>query len=74
MVVGHDMRLSSGALSSALIDGILSMGCDVVDIGLCGTEMVYYATALLLFFLRSAWRVFTSAWQDLRTQTPITQH
>jgi len=31
------------------------------------------ATALLVLFLRSAWRVFSTAWQDLRSQAPIPQ-
>lgn len=47
MVVGHDMRLSSRGLADALIEGIVSKGVDVVDIGLCGTEMMYFATAHL---------------------------
>lgn len=44
VVVGLDVRLSSAALAKALIDGITDAGCDVVDIGLCGTEQVYFAT------------------------------
>src|SRR5699024_7291993 len=44
VVVGHDMRLSSPALADAVIDGITRAGADVLDIGLCGTEEVYYAT------------------------------
>ena len=47
MVVGHDMRLSSRALTDALIEGVVSKGVDVIDIGLCGTEMMYFATAHL---------------------------
>ncbi len=44
VVVGRDVRLSSAALAEALIRGITDAGCDVVDIGLCGTEQVYFAT------------------------------
>lgn len=44
VVVGHDMRLSSPALAEALIDGLTTAGANVLDIGLCGTEEVYYAT------------------------------
>lgn len=44
VVVGRDVRLSSAALAGALIRGITDAGCDVVDIGLCGTEQVYFAT------------------------------
>jgi phosphomannomutase len=43
IVVGHDMRLSSPELSEAAIRGALDAGCDVDDIGLAGTEMMYFA-------------------------------
>jgi len=43
IVVGHDMRLSSPELSEAAIRGALDGGCDVDDIGLAGTEMMYFA-------------------------------
>ncbi|MCP5328962.1 MAG: phosphomannomutase [Sinobacteraceae bacterium] len=45
VVVGRDIRLSSGQLAEALTRGLLDSGVDVVDIGLCGTEGVYFATA-----------------------------
>ncbi|MDP3051301.1 MAG: phosphomannomutase, partial [Eubacteriales bacterium] len=41
------MRLSSPEISEALIEGLNLSGVDVVDIGLCGTEMVYYAASNL---------------------------
>ncbi len=44
VVVGRDIRLSSAALSSALAEGLAESGADVFDIGLCGTEEVYFAT------------------------------
>jgi phosphomannomutase len=47
VVVGHDIRLSSEALSGALIEGLTRSGVDVVTIGLCGTEEVYFAVAHL---------------------------
>ncbi|MFO7447673.1 MAG: phosphomannomutase [Ignavibacteriaceae bacterium] len=47
MVIGHDIRKSSEAISDALIRGLNDSGVDVIDIGLCGTEMVYYATSAL---------------------------
>jgi phosphomannomutase len=47
IVVGRDMRLSSPEFAQAVIDGLNDAGCDVVDIGMCGTEMVYFATAHL---------------------------
>lgn len=47
IVVGNDIRLSGPALKAALIRGICDAGCDVVDIGRCGTEMIYFATTHL---------------------------
>ncbi|WP_430491791.1 phosphomannomutase [Pseudomonas fulva] len=44
-VVGRDMRLESPGLSLALIKGLTEGGADVIDIGLCGTEEVYFATS-----------------------------
>ena len=47
MVVGHDIRLSSPSLCDALSRGLMDGGADVIDIGLCGTEEVYFATSHL---------------------------
>jgi phosphomannomutase len=44
VVVGFDIRLSSKKLASALSQGLIAGGAGVLDIGLCGTEEVYYAT------------------------------
>ncbi len=44
VVVGRDIRESSERLTQALIDGLTDGGTDVLDIGLCGTEEVYFAT------------------------------
>jgi phosphomannomutase len=44
VVVGSDIRLSSPALTAALTKGLLAAGADVYDIGLCGTEQVYFGT------------------------------
>ena len=44
VIVGRDIRLSSEELCKALEQGLLDSGVDVYDIGLCGTEVVYYAT------------------------------
>lgn len=46
-VVGQDMRLESPGLAHALIKGLTEAGADVLDIGLCGTEEVYFATSHL---------------------------
>jgi phosphomannomutase len=45
--VGRDIRLSSGELAGSVIRGLVDSGVDVVDIGLCGTEGVYFATFAL---------------------------
>jgi phosphomannomutase/phosphomannomutase/phosphoglucomutase len=47
VVVGHDIRLTSKPLCDALTRGLLDAGVDVYDIGLCGTEEVYFATGQL---------------------------
>src|SRR4051812_20059874 len=44
VIVGRDIRLSSNDICDALTRGLLESGVDVYDIGLCGTEMVYFAT------------------------------
>ena len=44
VAVGHDVRLFSSALSRALSDGLRDGGAHVLDIGLCGTEEIYFAT------------------------------
>jgi phosphomannomutase/phosphoglucomutase len=45
VIVGRDIRLTSATLADALIEGLLESGVTVADIGLCGTEGVYFATA-----------------------------
>jgi phosphomannomutase len=45
VVVGHDIRLSSEAIKKAVTMGLLEQGVDVYDIGLCGTEEIYFATS-----------------------------
>jgi phosphomannomutase len=44
VVVGHDMRDSSPTLAGAFVDGVLSRGASVRHIGLCSTDMVYFAS------------------------------
>ena len=44
VVVGRDIRKSSKELADSLIKGLTENGASVVDIGLCGTEMVYFST------------------------------
>lgn len=43
VVVGGDVRLSTVELKAALAEGLMDAGSDVIDIGLCGTEEVYFA-------------------------------
>jgi phosphomannomutase len=47
IAVGRDMRLSSPQMQRAVIEGAADAGADVVDIGLAGTEMLYFAVGSL---------------------------
>ena len=47
IVLGRDIRLSSEELADAVAHGIVEAGAEVMDIGLGGTEMVYFATSHL---------------------------
>jgi phosphomannomutase len=47
IAVGRDMRLSSPAMADAVMRGAAEAGADVVDLGLVGTEMVYFAVGEL---------------------------
>jgi phosphomannomutase len=47
IAVGRDMRLSAPTMAHAAIDGAADAGCDVVDIGMTGTEMLYFAVGEL---------------------------
>ncbi|GAA0323289.1 phosphomannomutase [Psychrobacter aestuarii] len=45
VVVGYDIRESSSELAAATMAGIMDAGMDVLDIGMTGTEEVYFATS-----------------------------
>ncbi len=45
VAVGHDVRLSSPAVAERFCAGAVSAGADVVELGLCATEMLYFAVA-----------------------------
>lgn len=47
IVVGGDVRLTSNELKSAVTNGLLDSGVDVIDLGQTGTEEVYFATSFL---------------------------
>jgi phosphomannomutase len=47
IAVGHDMRLSSPAMAEAVIAGATEAGAEVLQLGLVGTEMVYFAVGEL---------------------------
>jgi len=47
VVLGRDMRLSSAEFADAVARGLTEAGVEVLDIWLCGTEMVYFATSHL---------------------------
>ncbi|MBZ5637517.1 MAG: phosphomannomutase [Acidobacteriia bacterium] len=44
VAVGYDIRLTSPELAGVMRDALTATGVDVVDIGACGTEGVYFAT------------------------------
>lgn len=45
IAVSRDMRLSSPSLTKAFIEGAMAQGADVVDYGMMGTDMLYFAAA-----------------------------
>jgi len=47
IAIGHDMRASSPELAAAFAEGAVSRGLDVVLIGLCSTDGLYYASGAL---------------------------
>ena len=47
IAIGQDMRPSSDPLAAALADGITSQGVDVIRIGLCSTDMLYFVAGHL---------------------------
>lgn len=47
VLIGRDVRESSPSLAEALSKGITDAGSDVYDLGLCGTEMIYFGTPFL---------------------------
>lgn len=57
VVVGRDARLESPGLATAVIRGLVESGMDVVDIGTCGTEEVYFHTS----FKRAAGGIMVTA-------------
>ena len=47
LVVGHDMRDSSPGFANAFAQGAIKRGASVVMIGLCSTDMTYFASGKL---------------------------
>ena len=47
IAVGRDMRLSSPSMAEAVIRGAADGGADIVEVGMIGTEMLYYAVGAL---------------------------
>ena len=47
VVIGHDMRPSGPELVAAFAQGVMSQGCDVIHIGLCSTDGLYFASGHL---------------------------
>jgi phosphomannomutase len=46
VAVGKDIRTTSNSLADAFIRGLNDTGVDTADIGICGTEMMYFASSL----------------------------
>ena len=46
VLVGRDMRVSSGPLTDSFIRGVTDAGADAVDLGLCSTDLVYFASGV----------------------------
>ncbi len=47
VVVGHDMRTSAEALVAAFTEGLNAVGVSAIEIGLCSTDMLYFASGKL---------------------------
>lgn len=47
LTVGRDCRLTSDAYAARLIDGLTGAGCDVIDIGVCPTPLLYFSIQFL---------------------------
>ncbi|MES2433644.1 MAG: phosphomannomutase [Pseudomonadota bacterium] len=47
VVLGQDCRASSRELATAVAEGLVAAGVEVLDLGLCGTEEMYFATTAL---------------------------
>jgi phosphomannomutase len=47
LAIGQDMRPSSEPMAEALADGATSQGADVIRVGLCSTDMLYYVSGAL---------------------------
>ena len=47
VVIGHDMRPSSPGLARAFAEGAVTHGADAVEIGLCSTDQLYFASGIL---------------------------
>ncbi|MBU4214645.1 MAG: phosphomannomutase/phosphoglucomutase [Actinobacteria bacterium] len=46
VVVGHDMRVTSPQLATAVVEGLAMRGVHVVELGLCSTDELYYASGV----------------------------
>ena len=47
IAVGHDMRVSSPGMVEAVMRGVAAAGADILELGLVGTEMLYFAVGEL---------------------------
>lgn len=47
VIVGRDMRMSSPSLHDSVVKGLAEQGADVIDIGLCSSPMMNFASAII---------------------------
>ena len=47
LAIGQDMRASSKPMADALAAGAMAQGADVLRVGLCSTDMIYYVSGVL---------------------------
>ncbi|MFQ5677051.1 MAG: phosphoglucosamine mutase, partial [bacterium] len=47
IVVGRDSRVSGDMLKNAVVSGLMAVGCDIIDIGVCPTPTTQLATERL---------------------------
>ena len=68
IAVGRDMRTHAPAMAKAVISGALDAGADVIDVGMVGTEMLYFAVGSLELDVSKALATGSSEESELRSR------